>query len=310
MFFYPTLTNELKEAAGIELKPYLYSYLVGDIDHKLLSKGKSTVKIDDEDWKIERDGLRIRRTISIEYPEMLYGHDGIVCKEAELGVCIIWVNHSMTQMGTILPENEYKHDNIQYFEFDYMFMPGEIKGDLELNLQFYLKRSAGNVGDDEKHLINDEGVNVGVLDETHLDFGSVYMDFPIQEVNSSKQPMWWLELGEWTDPTSDLFNEDNLCIYLNTAYEGCPKLGESIKNIDSLIDIITTSYVMLFKKVEEMNYLQQTLNDVDLEPGSISKILFYFTSSGEPDIDFSTTEHMHKTIWMKVLSMLSGGEEG
>lgn len=309
MYFYPTLTDELKEAAGIEVSPYSFCYMIDGYEHKLIAKGKSTMKFDDEDWKLERDGLRIRRKVSFEYPEMLYGANGIACTGSELGVCIIWINHSLTQMGTICPINEYVSEGIHFYDFDYEFAPGELKGDLELDLQLYIKQEAVNIVDSESHLINDEGVTVGILDEARLDFGSAYMDFPIQEVNSSKQPLWWLELGDWNDPTVDLFCEDNLCIYLNTAYDGCPKLGDTIKNVDVLIDIITTAYVMLFKRVEEMGYLQQTVNDVGLEQGSISKILFYFKSGCEIDIDFSTTEHMHKTIWMNVLSMLSGGEE-
>lgn len=309
MFFYPTLTDELKEASGIEVSPYYYTYTADGYEHKLLPKGKSTIKFDDEDWKIERDGLRIRRKISIEYPEMLYGPNGIACTGADLGACIIWVNHSLTQMGTVLPINECLNENIKCFEFDHEFKQGEIKGDLQLDLQLFIRNSAEDVNESESHLINDEGVTVGILDETRLDFGSAYMEFPIQEVKSSKHPLWWLDIGEWTDPTSDLFNEDNLCIYLNTTYEGCPKLGDTIKNVDMLIEIITSAYVMLFKRIEDMGYLQQTLNDVNLEPGSISKILFYFKDSCETDIDFSSTEKMQQTIWMNVLSMLSGGEE-
>lgn len=309
MFFYPTLTDELKDAAGVSATPYTFSYSVDGIDYKLVGKGKSVVKFDDEAWNIERDGLRLRRRVVVEYPDVLHGGSGIACSGAELGLCIIWINRSLTQMGTILPQIEYDNDASKVYEFDYEFTPGTLKGDLNLEMQLYIRKPAIIIQSDEKALMNDEGVMVGVIDEIHLDFGSMYMEFPITEVNNKKQPMWWLELSDWSEPKEDLFNEDNVCIYLNTAYESCPRLGETIKFADVLVDIITTAYVMLFRRVMDCRCLADTINDVGLEQGSISKILFYFKDSCETEIDFSSEERMHKTIWMNVADMIYGGDE-
>ncbi len=309
MFFYPTLNDELIEASGFSSTPYAYSYSVEGIDYKLVGKGKNVVKFDDEAWKVERDGLRIRRRIVFEYPDVLFGRNGIACKDAELGACIIWVNRSLTQMGTILPTNEYFSESSKVYEFDYEFEPGLLKGDLNLEMQLYIKRSALSVPTEEMSLMNDEGVTVGILDEVSLDFGSMYMEFPITEINNKKQPMWWLELSDWSEPKEDLFNEENISIYLNTAYELCPKMGDAIKNSDVLIDIITTTYTMLFNRVKECGCLADTINDVGLEQGSISKMLFYFKDSCNYDIDFSSEERMHRTIWMNVADMINGGDE-
>lgn len=309
MFFYPTLTDELKDTSGYLATPYTYSYSIGENEQLLVAKGKNTVKIDDENWKIERDGLHLRRTVSFEYPEMLFGKNGIACTGAEIGICITWINRSLTQMGTILPQNEYMDESKRVVVFDYEFLSGEIQGDLELDMIVYIKNSSKEVKDDEIHLINDEGVTVGILDEIHLDFGNLYMDFPIQEVNNKKQPLWWLDMGAWSDPTSELFNEDNVCIYLNTAYDACPRVGENIKNVDILIEIISTAYMMILKKIEELGYLSQTINDVNLEPGSISKIMFYFWSSCTYSLDFSSVERLHKSIWVNVAAMINGGDE-
>ncbi len=313
MFFYPTLTDELKEVSGYSATPYSYSYHIGEYEYSLMAKGKGTIKIEDENWKIEQDGLRLRRTVNFEYPEMLIGKNGIACTGAEVGIGITWINRTLTLMGTILPIKDYVLDNKREVVFDYEFQPGEIQGDLELEMIAYIKKSVDVVSEDERHLINDEGVTVGILDETHLDFGRLHMDFPIQEVYDKNQPLWWIEIGDWDDPTVELFNEDNLCVYLNTAYDLCPRLGENIKNLDMLIEIITTSYMMIFKKIDELGYLAQTINDNDLEPGSISKIMFYFYSGNDADdcekIDFSTCERLHRTIWMNVSAMLKKGDK-
>lgn len=311
LFFYPTLTDQLMETVGCTASRYGFSYLFDGEYRDLKARGKTTIKLDDlwESWKVEYDGLHLKREIVFEYPEALYGENGIACKNAEIGICIIWTNKTLTQMGTILPESIDKSGSVLHIYFEYDFNPGEIKGDLELETILYIKKAADEVLKSEEHLMNEVGVKVGVLDVCKLDFGSIYMDFPIQEVNLKKQPLWWLEIGTWTDPRQDMFNEDNLCLFLNTAYDCCPKVGENIKNVDVLIDIIATAYTMLFQKIEDMGYLSQTLNDVDLEPGSICKIMFYFWSGCSTPIDISSVERMHKTIWMNVADMLAGGDE-
>ena len=311
LFFYPTLNDELRERAGVSVSSYGFSYLYDNEYRSLKQTGKNTVKLEDslESWKVETDGLHLKREIKIEYPEVLYGENGIACTGAVLGICIIWVNKTLTQMGTILPSKELNSGATRHIVFEHEFKPGEIQGDLELETVIYIKKSAKDVLQKEERLMNDSGVNVGVLDIYKIDFGSMYMDFPIQEVNSKQQPLWWLELGDWTDPRRDLFNEDNLCLYLNSAYNCCPKLGDTIKNTDILIEIITTAYTMIFQKIIDMEYLSHTVNDVDLEPGSISKIMFYFWSGCNTQIDTSSPERMHKTIWPNVEAMINGGSE-
>ena len=46
-----------------------------------------------------------------------------------------------------------------------------------------------------------------------------------------------------------MFSKENICLYLNTAYDACPMAGETIKNIDLLIQIISTTYLLIFKKM-------------------------------------------------------------
>ena len=184
-----------------------------------------------------------------------------------------------------------------------------LKGDLKLEMILYIKKPALDVQYNERALMNDEGVSVGILDEIQLDFGSVYMEFPISEVNDKNQPMWWLELSDWSEPKEDLFNEDNIRICLNAAYESCPKMSDSVKNVDVLIDIVATVYTMLFRRVMDLKCLSDTIHDVGLEQGSISKMLFYFIDSCKTDIDFASEERMHKTIWMNVADMICGGDE-
>lgn len=311
LYFYPTIDEEMMTDAGCTANEYEYSYPLEGIYHRLEPKGKSSIRLEDslETWKVENDGLRILRKISIEYPAAFKGPDGIACTEAELGTCIIWTNRTLTQMGYIMPESMIRLGTKEIYNFNHLFPAGDIKGDLTLDTVVYIKKAADQIQDNERHLMNETGVTVGTIDTVSLNFDSAYMDFPIKEINESKQPLWWLEMKDWDDPRIDPFDEDHICLYLNSAYGYCPKVGDTIKNVDLLVEIISTAYLMILNKIEEKGCLDATINDSDLEPGSISKIMYYFCDGCVPRIQNFSIEAMQKIIHQNIEFMLKGGDE-
>ena len=313
IFFYPNLTDEMMESASIVRGSYSFSYYIEGHYHSLRTRGKNSIRLEDslESWKISDDGLRLSRRIIIESPAFLKGPHGVVCRNAEVGVCIIWNNRALTQMGYIMPESFGYDGERMFFNFKHDFLPGEIKGDLLLDTVLYIKKPAAEIYDDEKSLANEAGVTVGELDSVVLVFDNSNMEFPIRDVNESNQPLWWLEFGPWEDPTKDLFNEDTVCLYLNSYYESCPKLGDRIKNIDLLVEIISSAYMMIFLKIKDMGeiYLKQTLEGNDLEPGSISAVMNYFYNGQDPVLHFESIDMLQKSIRMNVERMLKGGSE-
>ncbi len=309
--FYPTLTDELLEAAGCVCKKIDFSYLIDGTYKTLRAKGKSTVKLEDslESWKVKDDGLRICRQIVIESPCVLFGEKGVLCNGADMGICIIWSNRALTQMGYIQPETVTKSGDKLFINFRHEFAPGEIDGDLTLDTVLYVKSPADNVQKGEDHLINEAGVTIGTIDSLSIDFSSLYMDFPIKDVNDASLPLWWLELNQWDDPTQDPFNEDYVCLYLNSHYSHCPKVGDTIKNIDILVEIISTAYLMIIKKIDDMGYLRKTLDDVDLEPGSISQIISFFYAGCDPALKTESIDSLQKTIRLNIEKMLKGRQD-
>lgn len=311
LFFYPTINDKMLEDAGCYCSKYEFSYFIEGSYHSLKAKGKNTIKLEDdlESWTMESDGLRIVRQVIIEYPQTFKGKNGIACKEAEIGICIIWNNRELTQMGYIMPETVVRNGNSEIYNFRFDFPTGEIKGDLTLDTVIYIKSAAANVLEEEKHLINEAGVTVGNIDTIALNFENAYMDFPIKDINECNQPLWWLELKQWEDPRKDAFSEDYVCLYLNSYYNYCPKVGDTIKNIELLIEIISSAYLMIIQKIDGMGYLNDTLNDVNLEPGSISKIIFYFYSSCSVPLKYESIDSLQKTIHQNIELMLKGGDE-
>lgn len=307
--FFPVLTEDLVEACGCQCGKYKFSFTYQDQTCELKQTGKSTVKLSEplDFWKVENEGLILEKEVKIAHPHLLYGKQGIAPKEAQLGICIIWTNRFLTQTGYILPRVDNITPTGRICIFRHEFLPGEIKGDLELSLVLYIKEQAKTVSKDENHLINEAGVTLGEIESLSLDFDSIYMEFPIEECNAKEQPLWWVEFSRWEDPRVDLFGKENICLYLNTAHESCPMVGESIKNLDMLIQIIATAYLLIFKKMNDED-LHATKYDVGLSPNSICSIMHQFIL-GCDNLQWESDESLLKSIQQNVARMLKEGDD-
>ncbi len=310
--FYPMLTDELCENAGISVDKYIFTYLSGENEYGLKQKGSSTIKLTDplEMWKIEDEGITLKKKISIAYPNQLHGEHGIACKESELGICIIWTNHELTQTGCILPESDIVTPTGRVCLFVHSFEPGQIKGDLELSMYMYIKKKAENVEPGENSLMNEEGVSVGEIESVVLDFNSAFMEFPIEEYSSEKEPLWWIEFSQWEDPKStDLFDKENVCLYLNPHYAACPMTDGTIKNLDLLVEILSTAYCMMFCRLSEDD-LRATRQNIGLAPNSICSILHQFIETcNATELHFESPEKLQKSLQVNIRKRLTEGDE-
>ena len=311
LFFYPTITEHMAEDAGCFCGEYEFSYYLEGSYRPLKPKGKSVIKLEDEleTWKIENDGLRIIRKVVIEYPKILKGSNGIACEGAEIDVCIIWTNRTLKQMGYIIRDTFSRNGEREIYNFKYEFSKGLVKGDITLETVIYIKKAAEKVQDSEKNLINETGVSIGTLDIVVLNFENLTMDFPIKEITDKEMPLWWLELNQWEDPRRDPFNEDYVCLYLNTAYDYCPKVGKDIKNNEILVEIMTTAYLMIIQKISDMGYLNDTFQNNNLEQGCISLIIYYFYLSCKIPLQYQSIDILQKTIHQNITEMLKGSDE-
>lgn len=311
--FFPVLTEELIEACGYQSEKYSFSFKYQSQEYDLKQSGKSTIKLSAPPelaeilWKPEEDGLILKKKIKIEYPHLLFGKQGVAPNGAELGICIIWTNRLLTQTGCILPTYDESSPTGRMCLFEYFFKPGEIKGDLELSMVLFLKKPSDTVDADESHLINEAGVTLGEFESLILDFNSVYMEFPIEECKAADQPLWWVEFSQWEDPRVELFNKENICLYLNTAYDACPKVGENIKNIDMLIEIISTTYFLIFQRLSDDD-LHATKYDIGLNPNSICSIMHQFILNCSSNLHWESPENLLKSIRTNVAAMLKEGE--
>ena len=309
--FYPSVTDALLENCGLNADKYQYSYFSNGLEKRLNAEGKSTIKLTDplELWKLSEDGITIKRKLSIAYPELLYGPDGIACTGSEIGLCIIWINDRLSQTGHILPKTDTTSSNGRELYFEHSFAPGEIDGDLELILSMYIKSPAINVPSGEEHLMNEKGVFLGDADSVLLDFDSIYMEFPIEEVCSQNDPLWWIEFSIWDDPkTVDKFTKDSLCLYLNRHYATCPMTDGEIKNMDMLIDILATSYCMIYERLSD-DQKAAVRNNIGLEPNSVCSVLHQtFSRCNKTSLKYDSPESLLKSLQENMRSLLTEEE--
>ena len=137
--FYPRLDEDMADGAGIRAEMFELTYSFEGRRYALKQKGKRSVTLEDplEIWRVASEGLNLSRRIIIEYPQVLHGSRGIACSDAELGVCLIWTNTALTQMGYIFPE-ESCVNGTRYYSFDHEFAPGDIAGDLTIDAVLYI----------------------------------------------------------------------------------------------------------------------------------------------------------------------------
>lgn len=316
MLFYPTLTPEMSEASGLNVDKYRFTYMYQGKTFGLQQRGSATIKLSDplDLWEVESEGVIFEKTIRIAYPNLLKGKEGIACQNAELGICIIWVNKKLTQTGYILPVSDVTGKQGRICKFYHAFNPGTISGDLELNLIFYIKKKADEVLDGEEDLINEDGVSVGEIEHVVLDFSSIYMEFPIEEYKSDSEPLWWVEFSEWEDPkTIDMFSKDSLCLYLNPYYEGCPapstsESGDSIKNLDMMVDILAQTYLMIFLRLSDDD-LKATRQNIGLTTNSICSILHQFIEGCYEELHWESPEKLLKSLQVNIRMKLKEENE-
>ena len=298
--FYPTLTEDMITDAGIISGEYIFDFKLQDRYELLQSSGKGKIRLEQPggDWRIERDGLRIRKTVRIETPELLFGKQGVAPHSSKLGMYIIWNNAGLTQMGVIKPTVDGTRT---CFTFCYEFLPGEISGSLELKLNLYIDEPAKTLQPGEQDLMNETGVSLGQIEVIRLNL--------TREITDPSLPLWWLELKDWEDPTQDSFDRNHVQLYINTAHKASKVLLDDKKGIDILVEIVSTAYLLIISKINEHEFLQKTIDNVDIAPGSIASFVYKFYLDCDPKFNANqSAEEMQKVIHDNIDKLLRSKE--
>ena len=81
-----------------------------------------------------------------------------------------------------------------------------------------------------------------------------------------------------------------------------------IKNLDLLIDILATTYFLVFQRLSEDD-LKATRQDIGLQPNSICSILHQFIEDCEEELHFESPERLLKSLQKEIRNRLTAGDE-
>ena len=313
-YFYPKLTEELAYRAGLEPSNYELCYKAEGSWHALEYEGRKTKeRLTDPDGMLDAslDTILVEKKLFIDYPGELFGPNGIAPDGAELSACILWSCPKLSTAGVIEPSRVIENETV-LCSFSHEFEPGEIDGELVLDLQLYLMEPADFLGEGEAWLQNESGVLLGSIEgQRHYFLDDEYMDFPISEVDEPGKPLWRMVFYDWEDPREDPFSEESFELLLNRAHPDCPAIAAAgVNNMAMLAELLATAYLLIFERVRSFeggSAWKDTMNATNCSKGSISSVLNWF-SKGLPDreFDWSTSEGMLYDIKSIVEAKLNG----
>jgi hypothetical protein len=303
IFLYPSLTDTMRESI-FQAKKFAFSYTGSDgfdrdLDYET-SEVSSSVNClrTDGVWSADKNNLFVKRTIALKNYRILFGPDGIACRNARLGLSLVWTSPDSRQrgaepvvdFGVCKEQFAEKHDHtFTEGEIDLEFGAAKIRGDVNFSVVLYIAK-AGTPEKDETHLANEEGFVLGTFDSFTLRIDGTGSLFPVFEVYEKDQPLWYVRC-DWTDPASDQFAE-SVSININTAHKNYKFIDRTQRTFCSqlLVEVMSAALCCIIEKIRSEQYLDQILGDEEMESGSVGEAVRYFSNT--LGWDFSTPDKL------------------
>jgi hypothetical protein len=267
LYFYPTLNEGNASRYGVDVEEFSFCYnevtLEPDEAGVLRNPSEKT-------WLVQNNGMIMRTAVRLKKPELLYGKNGVICSDAQIGFYAIWSNPSTMQSGS----DRFESVDGVNFELNHYFQPETIKGTLTVTVHAFVEKSAECVPDEESFLMNDPGVSIGVVAVKTVLLNDDHLSFPIIKVKEDDKPLWWATL-DWEDPTVDRF-DNCVTVFLNKKFKTYPR---SDKDSEFLCTIIASVYYLIIKKLraKDDEIMRSIFNGSDeFEEFSVCSVMSHF----------------------------------
>lgn len=297
---FPTITEEMLGKVRFQTSPYEFYYIREEQECELRAEevDSSVIihKIIDEEgiWAPDDYNICIRRRYSLRTYQSLFGENGIACRNAVLGLALMWTSSDSKQRG-VIPIGDIKNSSKDLeLNLNQEFAKSQLRGSVELTTIVYIKQS-GTPSWDEEHLANDYGCLLGELDKFIIKLDGTGSVFPMYEINEPNQPLWYIKC-DWDDPTYEQFSEC-ISININKGHKNYKYLDKTKRTFDEqlLKEIMASALIVVITKLKEQeNYWDVTIAGEDLQNGSVSEAICYFVNTLEWDV--STPEAMSLSI--------------
>ena len=150
---FPTFTEERRNKLKYNFSDYSFFYNDDNCENKLLSEdaegdGK-TLSLSDElgYWKPDLYNFGLLRQYDISNLNSLFGTSGIVCRNAVLGIALMWTSQESKQRGSLeIGVFDYETDSIKY-SVKHCFMNGQFRGKVQFETILFIKEKG--MGEDD-----------------------------------------------------------------------------------------------------------------------------------------------------------------
>ena len=298
---FPVITDELQEKMKFTTSDYIFYYVKEDEEIPLMyepvDESSLVNKLNDDNgyWTPDDFNIGVKRRITLRNFECVFGKNGVVCRDAVLGIAVMWTSSDSKQRG-VIPVGDLSAVQRQcILNLEHEFALAQLRGTVELSTIVYIK-NAGTPDYEEDHLANEYGFVLGELDRFVLQLDGQGSMFPVYEVNEPGKPLWYIKC-DWDDPTYDKFI-DSVSININTAHKNYKFLDKSKPRIydeQLMKEIMASAIVIIVTKLKEQeSYWDVTTSGKDLANGSVSEAVYYFMDT--LGLDFSSPEVLSLSV--------------
>lgn len=291
IMLYPSLNDEMMGKIRFQKQKYKFFYTdIYDEEYELCEEAvdefSSIHCIKDENgiWTQDDYNFCFRRKYCLRTFQCLFGENGLVCKDARLGLAVQWTSSDSRQRGVVKIGEFSAQDTIMEAEVEKHFSKAQLRGEVTFTTVMYVAQ-AGHPDESETLFANENGYLLGKLDTYVLKLDGNSSSFPVFVVSEPGQPLWYVKC-DWLDPTVDSFS-DSVSINLNTAHKNYMYIDRNQKVFNSqlLTEIMASAITLIIEKIrQESGYWEQIMQGDSLEQGSVGQAVYYFMNTLEWDL--------------------------
>lgn len=244
---FPTLNENLIEKSGYKINQIEVSYLKDGIKRKLQLNpiNDKQYVLDDEydSWMPIKDNLNINIQCAILDKNTLFNEEyGLANKKSKLGIAI---NYYCRKTNKNVSEKiaEVKYDAREpklNFSINLSFDKGELADKIGIKILLYLDKSYEN-----DMFASSSGAILGIYSQLEIFIEGKGSIFPIKISDDKNKPLWFAEFN-FSDISEELFEENNVCLYLNKAHKDYKFLSAEGTTISPLMKEIISEFIALF----------------------------------------------------------------
>lgn len=241
----------------------------------------------DNNWNPQFHSLRYHQEFTIGNPSAFFGPEEITDSENEIGIAVhIFSSTSKFQKTMVLPKTIIDTTDITNIDFDFEFEKSWMRGKINLEFFFFLKRSSIT----HPFQASEEGMRLSFdnLFETSLVVDGTGSTFPITEIENPGGPLWQMR-KLWADPLVDPFDASSVQVELNSKH---PKFGTLVKTTSTstgigaiLMDQIMDQAVamIIYEAIQDTAADGWRITEEEANEGSVAKVVQYWINLYEID---------------------------